>query len=41
MEIGLNMYDNPPDFEYKLGRLAEICQNRVEMYSLINRYMEE
>jgi hypothetical protein len=35
------MYDNPPDTDCKLGKLAEICQQRVHMYDRINKYMEE
>ena len=34
-ELGLNMYDNTPDNDCKLGRLAEICQLRVSIYDRI------
>lgn len=40
-EVCLNMYDNPPDSDCRLGRLAEICQIRVSIYDRIQKYMDE
>lgn len=34
------MYDNPPEFDYKLSELASHCQTRLHVYKQIFDFME-
>lgn len=38
--VNLNMFDTPPEFDYKLSDLATHCQTRLEVYKLIFDFME-